>query len=376
MLINIYTANHGKLHGIEDYLTFLDTAFKARAHSVKISEELDPAAINIIIDEFTNQIRNREIIEFRKLHPDAKLYLLLTEFFESRFLINSLNFFGGLFDAAIIAALDVYARLIRKEFQEPTPKHWGIALLYSPILLLYALLYRLRHPGDRGIKRFIQNRVRPCAYLHLRYLGLEKMINVANGLILAHGMIAPGAAKLAPNIPILGTVYPEIDEEKIKERLFSDKKLFIEITGSITPYRQHCIERLNTRIILLGISNIFEMCTAISFCSNEKSKLSRGAYALHPPQTKRWKYCSPTRIYRSLQVDNCMPVLTKHFGQHPIEDLCLVFRNDGDFIYSMYRYYKSPELLLSELGPKLSHYMRMARENNDALIRSILTCSR
>lgn len=372
MLINIYTANHGKLYGIEDYLTFLDTAFKTRGHRVKISQELDPASINIIIDEFTNQIRNREIIEFRKTHPDARIYLLLTEFFESRLLIHSLNFFGGLFDAATIAALDVYARLIRKEFLQPTLKHWGIALLYSPILLLYAMLYRLRHPGDRGMKRFIKNRVRPCAYLHLRYLGLEKMIHVADGLILAHDGIASGAAKLAPNIPILGTVYPEIDAEKIRKQLFSGKKLFIEITGSITSYRQHYIDRLNTRIVLLGIRNIFDICTVIPFSSNEKSQVVRGAYALHPPQTKRWRYCSPTRIYRSLQVDNCMPVLTKHFGQHPIEDLCLIFQNDGDSIYSMYRYYRSPELLLRELEPKLSHYMRIARENNDALIKAIL----
>lgn len=373
MLINIYTANHGKLYGIEDYLVFLESLFKSRGHDVAVSEELVPSAINIVIDEFTNQIRNREISDFRQTHPKTKIYFLLTEFIESRLLLVSFNFFGGLFDAAAIATLNVYARLIRKEFLRPTFWHWMLALLYSPLMALYALLYRLRHPRDSGMRNFIRNRIRPLAYLHLRYLGLEKMIGIADGFILAHDMIAPGIARLAPGKPVLGTIYPEIDVEKIRKSIFSGKKLFLEITGSITPYRQHWIEKINTHILLMGVKGIFELCTVIPFSSNSRPDIPRGAYALHPPQSRHWKYCSPTRIYRSLQFDNCMPVLTKNFQQHPIENLCLVFQEDGESIYSLYRYYRSPELLLREIGPRMTEYMHAANKNNDALANATLS---
>ncbi len=374
MHINIYTANHNKFYGIEDHISILVNAFEMRGNIVKISKELEPEAVNIIIDEFTNQFRNREITEFREKYPEAKIYLVLTEFFSSRLLVKSLNFFGGIFDAAILSALNVYARLYRKEYLRPTFRHWGIALLYSPTLVFFLLTYLVRYPGYAGIRRLVTRRIQPLAYLHLRYLGLEGMINIANGLILAHAMIAPGVIKLTPDVPIIGTIYPEIDQERVKRLLFSRKELFIEMTGSITPYRRRYMRSINFRISLLGIQSIFKPCKWISFSNCEKELVSRGAYSLHPPQTRRWRYCSPTRIYRALQIDNCMPVLTRYFGQHPIEDLCMVIKKEQDALDLMFRFYTSPEILISELDSKISYYSEIARKNNDSLIQSILFC--
>lgn len=372
MLINIYTANHGKHYGIEDHLVFLSTTFKTRGHDVEITETLDANAVNIIIDEFTNQIRNREIAEFRKLHPDTKIFFLLTEFIETRLLLRSFNFFGGLLDASVLAALNIYIRLFRKDFLRPDIGHWIVALVYSPLLLLQALLYRLRHPRDRKMKRFISDRIRPNAYLHLRYLGLEKMIGIADGVILAHEKIAPGLMKLAPNMRILGTIYPEIDANLIKKSIFSGKELFFEVTGTITSYRQHVIEKINMHILQLGIIHIFKMCSALSFSDRADPETPRGAYSLHPPQSRHWRYCSPTRIFRSLQYDNTMPVLTKVFHQHPIESLCLVYGRPEESLFMFYQYFKNPESLIHYLEPKMIEYMRIARKNNDALTDAML----
>ena len=372
MLINIYTANHGKLYGVEDLIAFVNTTFKNRGHDVVITENLDSKAINIIIDEFTNYIRNNEIAAFRKLHPDTKIFFLLTEFIETRFFLRSLNFFGDLWDASALAVLDIYIRLFRQDFLRPGIHNWIVALTYSPILLLYALLFRMRHPKDRKMKRFILNRIHPTAYLHMRYLGLEKMIGVANGVILAHDMIAPGLMKLAPNMRILGTIYPEIEPDAIKKSLFAGKELFFEVTGTITHYRQHFIEKINMHILQLGIIHIFKTCYAFPFSAHADPKIPRGAYSLHPPQSKSWRYSSPTRIFRSLQYDHTMPVLTRDFLQHPIEKLCLVYSHPGESLFKFYQYFKNPKLLIQDMEPRMIEYAKIAKKNNDELTNALM----
>lgn len=371
MLINIYTANHGKTAGIEDYLVFLHKAFGSRGHQVRTSTKLDPASVNIIIDEFTNSIRNLEICDFRKSHPDVKIYFLLTEFIESRLLVRSLNFFGGLLEASYIAALDLFVRLQRKDYRRPKLRQWAVALIYAPIIMPYLTLILAYSQSRRDRWNYLKGKLLQATYLHLRYLGLERMTEVADGFILTHDANAQGITSIAPRIPILGGIYPEFDLEEVLGSLFLKKELFLVITGSITPYRQKWIQKVNNRILTLGVHHLIEKCKAIPFNSSNNIQHPGGAYALHPPQNCRWKYCSPTRIYRSLVIDHSMPILTKHFGQHPIEDICLVYAKEDEFFYSIYQYFDSPKSLSNYLEPKLIRYLQFASEKNDAMINAI-----
>jgi len=392
MIFNLYIANHGKRDGIEDFMAILSDAVQRRGHEVVVTDNLDEKNINIVIDEFTNAIINMEIADFKTRYPDARLILVLTEFIERRLLVRSFNFFGGLTEAAIIAALNPYLRTWRKDFLPPSLKDWLIASLYAPMGLVYYLNH-LRKNLRRKTRMELRRRIHSLAYMQMRYLGLEKMIAYFDGLILAHDMIANGLAGLNKNIPIIGTVYPEIDTEGIERNLFKDKQLVIEITGSVTSYRYRFIRRIDSMIKLLGLRHSFHYCHAIGFGSVKKTQKKRnadtphlpkhwkhasintpkqrGAYSLHPPQTRKWKYASPTRIYRALQYDHNMPVLTKVFGQHPIEKLCLEFKG-AESLLDMYRYYKSPQKLLEHLEPLMTEYMETAKSANDAIVAAMV----
>lgn len=372
MIFNIYIANHGKRDGIEDFITILSGAIQRQGHEVTVGHELNVENINIVIDEFTNAIRNEEISAFKQQNPGAKLVLVLTEFVEQRLLVTSFNFFGGLMDAAVIAALAVYLRLRRKDFNPPTFGDWLTAAIYAPVGALY-FLNHLRKNLRRRSRKGLSDRIHLLGYMQMRYLGLEKMIACADGLILSHDMIADGIKKQAKGIPVLGTLYPEIQAEEIRRNLFKDKQLFVEITGSVTHYRHQFILRINRLIDLLGLKHCFRYCKAISFEAIKDPDAPRGAYSLHPPQTKRWKYASPTRIYRALQYDHNMPVLTRVFGQHPIEKLCLEFKeDDNETLLDMYRYYKNPETLLERLEPLMAEYTETAARANETVVAGML----
>jgi len=92
---------------------------------------------------------------------------------------------------------------------------------------------------------------------------------------------------------------------------------------------------------------------------------------LHPPQTKKWPYCSPTRIFRALIVDHNLPVLTKNFRQNPIEDVCFFMEGDRS-IMTLYEMYKDRNLLRDFICPRISKYNRIAKERNDKLVAQLI----
>lgn len=386
MLFNIYIANHGKRDGVEDYLSILRDVLSRRGHEVTVSEQLRPDIVNIVIDEFTNFIYNEEIAAFKRQYPRARLILVLTEFIESRLLVRSFNFFGGPVEAAPVAAMNLYFRLRRKDFLPPSYGDWLIGAIYSPLVPIYYLLHLLKNGfGRKPIP--IRRRLYRLAYMLMRYLGLEKMIGCADAVILSHAMIEPGLRRRWPTIRVLGTVFPELDFREIEKTLFAEKELYIEITGSVTPYRQRYVDRIDSNLLALGMKNTFHTCRTISFsgsggestsngvatgqgASSIQQSAARGAYSLHPPQNRQWKYSSPTRIFRALQYDHNMPVLTKLFNQHPIEQLCLLFEGEAT-LTQMYRYYKDPETLFAYLEPRVQEYMRLAAHANDTIVASL-----
>ncbi|MCQ8102489.1 hypothetical protein NP590_00110 [Methylomonas sp. SURF-2] len=370
MRFSIFVSNHGKLDGIEDLISIISTVIIKRGHEVTVTETLDPDAITLIIDEFTDAISNREIIEFKRQNPNSGLVYVLTEFIEHRLFVTSFNFFGGIVEASVIAAMNVYFRNHREDFQSATIQHWLVAIFYSPLLVVYLFDHFLRNL-IRNERLPLISRLHRTAYMLMRYLGLEKMIACADAVILSHQSIVDNINGIIENTPVLGTIHPEINFAEIERSLFLDKKLFIEITGSITPYRLKFIRRINIDILSLGIKNRFNPCKSIPFSTTAGQSIARGAYSLHPPQLKNWKYSSPTRIYRALQHEHNMPVLTKVFHQHPIEKLCLQFIGEKS-LYEMYRYFKFPSELIDYLGPLTKEYMQIANMENDRILQAIM----
>ena len=379
----IYTANHGKQHGIEDYLTLLKSMLASRGFHVEVSSRLRKDATNIIIDEFTNCIENRRIAEFRKNNPNSHCVFVLTEFWERKFGVESLNHFGGLFDSAFIALFNVYLRVYRDDFPPIRARDLAVLLLHSPILVAcfaanFAKYLALKLMGKNigyPLGNFFGRHHR-LIYFHMRYLGLKAHLRYADAVITSHEAIMQGFSGAIDisreKLKFLGVVYPEFNEQNVLNSLMKDKKPYVEITGSVTSYRHKWIKRLNHFIGLLGINNIFGMTKSLPFSVLPSGKqLECAAYSLHPPQTRKWPYCSPTRIYRALEVDHNLPIVTKHFGQNPIEDVCFVLKGQNSVI-EMVEMYFDRAALFNFVEPRIKKYNEIAKQRNNLVVKSLL----
>ena len=380
--LNLYIGNHGKPDGIEDYIVLITSLMEKRGIRVTVSSVLDPNAVNLVIDEFTNYIENHRMAAFKKAHPQSKIVFILTEFIVRRWGVESFNHFGGPMEAAVISFFDVYLRLVRDDFGPIGAVSILKLLCYSPLLALQLLPGSLRYilgkaMGRRvrhGAMRFLQSNQR-VIYFHMRYLGLKAFLRYADAIITSHERVIDGVSRGAdgdgPPLQSFGVLYPELDERDVIDNLMVGKILFMEITGSVTRYRQRWIERVNRQLTSLGLHNTFGYCMALPFSVlTSKTPIDRGAYSLHPPQTRAWPYSSPTRIFRALSVDHNLPVLTRHFHQNPIEDVCFVFSNKMSVV-ELYEMYADPARLRKFIEPRVRSYNEFVVVKNDAMAEQL-----
>lgn len=385
--LNLYTGNHGRPDGIEDYVVLISKLMGDRGMPVKVSSTLDPHAVNLIIDEFTNYVENHRIAVFRKANPDSQIVIVLTEFVERKWGVESFNHFGNGFDAAAIALFDVYLRVIRDDLGRVGVSTLLKLFCFLPLLILQMVPDTVKFVFGRLIGKRIPHPVakylqthHQTIYFHMRYLGMKACLRYANAVVASHEKIIEGFANDvgADGKPLryFGVLYPELNERDVLDKLMIGKKLFIEITGSVTRYRQKWIERINRQLISLGLHNAFGYCMALPFSVLESSKpADRGAYSLHPPQKRTWPYCSPTRIFRALSVDHNLPILTHHFHQNPIEDVCFVLDGKRSII-ELYEMYADLVRLKNFIEPRVRAYNEIAATHNDALagkLRGVMT---
>ena len=89
--------------------------------------------------------------------------------------------------------------------------------------------------------------------------------------------------ELDNKLPLIGTIYPEIDIENIKENLFKNKELFIEVTGTVTPYRLKKITEIDNDISELNLANSFKFCKAIPALHKKENWLAFVRGCTPPP---------------------------------------------------------------------------------------------
>ncbi len=380
--LSLYIGNHGKSDGIEDYVILINKLMAKRGVQVKVSSNYDPCAVNLVIDEFTNYVENHRLAAFKKSYPHSKIVFILTEFAVRKWGVKSLNHFGGLMNAAAIALFDIYLRLVRDDFGQIRASNVLRLICYSPLLALQMLPDMLRFTvrmlvGKRlrygGIK-FLQAHHRTI-YFHMRYLGLKANLRHADAIITSHERVIDGFSRetgaRGQPLQFFGVLYPYLEERDVLDKLMVGKKLFMEITGSITQYRQKWIERTNQQLISLGLQNVFAYCASLPFSLLASDKpVDRGAYSLHPPQTRTWPYSSPTRIFRALSVDHNLPILTHHFHQNPIEDVCFVLKNQMSIV-ELYEMYSDPVRRREFIEPRVKSYNKIVVARNDALAKQL-----
>jgi hypothetical protein len=376
-VINLYIGNHGdrNKNSVEDFVKFLTDILKGRGIDSEVSEELRDSGINIVIDGFDNYIINKQIVKLAESPASVRFVYFLTEYIEKHFMVRSFNHFGGIFDSAILSLINLYLRQKRKDFRRASFQDYLLFFLLSPMILIFGIRYFVgniyryfRYDHSLSTLFHIDFRLRYLLYMHTRYLGLEAMIGYADGIAFCHDGVRKGYEEFreavgAGTVP-LGLFYQEFSSNDLPRNL-QDKECYIEMTGRITQYRAGFAKKIDNCITFLGLHPFFGMTKCYSFFDVLEIKPSkRGAFSLHPPQSVRWPYSSPTRIYRALCVDKNIPVLLKNLKQHPIEDLCLVYE-DQKTVLTMYELYTNKSALPGFLEARVAQYLRLAKETND-----------
>ena len=379
--INIYVNNHGRKDGIEDYISLFQAIFSRHNYRCQVSNRYEPGIPNIIIEEFTNYLENQKLEQFREHNPGTPLILVLTEFMEIKWGVRALNHFGGIVDSCLLALMNPILMNRRKDLPSPRLGDWLKVVLFSPVLLALAIyqgaLYGLRRiiPFVRwGRGEPIRTRISKVCYWRLRYLGLMQHLDKFDKILCSHEEIWPQMIKnRAVNKTdnrFVGVVYPEFDVQKVIGHLFVDKKNKLEITGSTTPYRQKWAEKVNFQILSYGLHHVIDMVEVIPWGDHNPDR-ERASYSLHPPQTKNWPYSSPTRIYRALSEDGNIPVITRHFGQNPIEDVCLVYTGI-DTLAQMIDFWEHHYRACEQVGKRMQAYNAAVEIKNNIMMSNIL----
>ena len=387
MQLYLYTGNHGKKDGIQEFIGIFRQVAGRLGYEVKITQRLMAGQVNLLIDEFSNRYENEKLTRFKREHPDSIIILVLTEFAETKYGVRSLNHFGSLFDAALISAINVVLRLKRADFNRPRPRDWFGLTLFSPILFGYGiwigmhwLFSILRFGGkSQGFSGLIWQRLHRLAYFHIRYLGLEKYIGLADRILVSHECIVIGLKKLGWLIDddsrIFGVLYPEFDAEQVLRKIRGKKSPVMEMTGTISPYRRKWIHKYNSALLKLGMHNTLDMVKVRSFGDENKHLRRPAAFSLHPPQTAKWPYSSPMRLFRSLQTDGAIPVITKRFSQNPIEDVCLEY--DGfDTLKQLADMYSDPEKKTHFIEERIVRYNMIVMPRNQSWFAQIIALAK
>lgn len=359
----IVLGNHSTYHGIGDLVYMLDAYFSKRL-STKVSQFIVPNQINVMIDEFSNPQLVNYMAEFKRTYPETKFVILATEF---------------------VTKIDILGLSFGTTFN-------FFHFLDSPRNLAKLIAYKL------GIKK------RP-PYLLARCQGFINALSICDLVLCAHPNILdtmkliPDALKnlIAPPV----TLYPELEVDHIAkdQRLYNLKFGFV-MTGSITEYRsqvvngllecykqagihtpiyqripfeQSSIAKLDGHKMDYGYANLTKLVGASGKETDDVSNCNVNyLYNLNPPQFRDWAYSSPMRVQRAILLGQ-VPVLTKKFGDHEIENIARIY--DGSI--------ESAELLMVEatLGRNqlieghleaIGKYNQIAREKNSAIDKALI----
>ncbi len=386
--INLYTANHASKIGIEDYISIFREACDSRDITFSSENDLLENPINIIIDEFVSYYQ-REKLKQACSTKTNKIFLVVTEFFTDYKGIPTFNNFNNFLTNLTLPAIDWFTRneiRAQKDLKKKLPKSIKVfSGLFSIIMIagldcLYKItpkIFRKYIPSTLDFYiREMRRHIDRAFYCHRRYLGLIEVCGEVDGFILIHPELQETALKIREKFGSTAqkiiTIYPEINFDHLKsESKFKEKvrscSAGIEITGTITPFRRKAAKAWN-KLILKNRMLEGGFCHELGFNS---SKDDAGfVFSLHVPQTRNWRFSSPTRLYRAFKQMN-FPVLGKKLNDHPIEDACLLMDFDRGNLMRLLDFYFSPGLFYSTVHQNIRRYNLEAQKVNDEFFKRI-----
>ena len=232
--------------------------------------------------------------------------------------------------------------------------------------LIWLALQRMRHPRTPVVRlRSFHER----AYLWFRALGLQSMTGIFDFYLALHPDIASEALATALGTS-RSTIYTLLIPPPIVEKaklLNSNLEFGIDFSGSLSSYRRRTIRKIVRVLSRLSPGGRFAHSMVRGF-DDSRIKL---LLSYNPPQSSTWRYSSPMRIIGAIKRGQ-VPIVCEKFGDHPAEDLALLFPDDlketqsfvTTLVFDRSRY-------IDAAWEKLLKYREITEENNREIIRKL-----
>ena len=388
-MIYIVTGNHFRAHGIEDIVDMFVYVFQRLNISYEVTTNIVPNSNNLLIDEFSNIYFNENLIDTKSEFPSTKIYTVCTEFITKKFGFTTFNFFSFTDIFFVTLCKFLLGNFIKKLFL-------FIPLLCALTILIIKLFFNLimvfanyllnlinvhylnqdqlelehNNPLSRFIARYFMIPFKKYYYFELRFRGFMQVYDFIDHFYLIH---SNNTSELIDR-KLKGIVYPEIINIDLLLNSLRDKAPGIGMSGSVTSYRLRSLDKFKRTLFIKGIHNFFIHNIVFNKFSPTKKSLKKDpltnvAFHFHPPQTSGWTFSSPTRIYRTVSVYNAIPIVSKKFNQHPIEDLAYDYTEPG-VLKALYNF--KSEKNLNDFKTKILKYNKLAYTNNDLIFKNDL----
>jgi hypothetical protein len=329
--------NHGSTVGIGE-IAFTVVSSLSERYSVRPTKTIRPGKLNIIIDEFSNPHFVTHFLKTKIEEPTTKYVIVATEF------ITPISIFGAEIGRTFnfFWAEDDWRRLLRD------------GLLRGKNTL--------------------------PSYMHQRYMGFMSAIPACDVLVFVHPTIGNelrDATKAFPNlVSPPSVIYPEFFMPLAAlEPQLNSRPIGFNLTGTLTRYRKRTMNRLVKTFHRTGWKypiwkhSGFDDSKPIEFTNQSiRFNYENGGdegylFNINPPQQFAWPFSSPMRILRAALLGQ-IPVVTKKFKDHAIEDISLLWDNRTDTALKVQFYAMDRRQLLAQYLKSIEQYNLLARDKN------------
>jgi hypothetical protein len=337
-------ANHRSTAGIGE-IAFTVVACLVDRYILKPTKIIRPGKLNIIIDEFTNPYFVKQLVDIKKADPETKYVIVATEF------ITPVRIFG----IEIARTFNFF---------------WGAKDWLKLI-------------SDR----LLQGADRLPLYMHQRYLGFMSALAVCDVLVFVHPSIGRELADVAQAYPNLASppvvVYPELMLALVtQDDRFERLPIGFNLTGTLTRYRKTVMAKLARQFRRAGRGRT--IWRHVSFAESKVIEFTSSTFIFHydaqskddflfnisPPQQSGWPFSSPMRILRAALLGQ-IPVVTKKFQDHDIEDIALLWDGQIDTALRLAHVAMDRKRLIDDYIQSVQRYNAIAKSKNQAFLRAL-----
>jgi hypothetical protein len=336
--------NHGTTAGIGEIVFTVATCLADR-YALKPTKTIRPGKLNIIIDEFSNPYFVKQLSDIKRKDPATKYVIVATEFI--------------------------------------TP----VTILGIEVARTFNFFWGARDWLNLARNALLQSANRLPLYMHGRYLGFMKALAICDVLVFVHPSIGRelvDAAKAYPNLaapPVV--IYPELMLALVmQDDRFERLPIGFNLTGTLTRHRKAVMAGLAEQFRRAGWRQT--IWKHVSFTESKGVEFTNSTIKFHydadskddflfnisPPQQSGWSFSSPMRILRAALLGQ-IPVVTKKFDDHDIEDIALLWDGRLDSALKMTHFRMDRKQVVDDYIQSVHRYNAIAKRKNRAFLEAL-----